>query len=164
MLQSHNLRLVLWCITREKKTAVNLMGPSCSSWGVPNRGTSLRSFINFRGQEAYASVSSANVMISRTLAASMCACVCVTHVSCTFKRVCFISVHLSVVLAILVMTAMHATWVLEHPSCSLLHKHNRFEWLVNSVLYATWSYSTALSSRFRKPTRPKVRYTAKPSG
>ena len=34
------------------------------------------------------------------------------------------------------MTAMRTTWVLEHPSCSLLHKHDRFEWLLNSVLYA----------------------------
>ena len=60
---------MLWCIMREKPTAVNLMGPSCSSWGVPNRGTSMRSFINFRGQDGYTSVHSANMMISRNLAA-----------------------------------------------------------------------------------------------
>ena len=35
---------------------------------------------------------------------------------------------------------MHTTWLLEHPFCSLLHKHNRFEWLCNSVLYAAWPY------------------------
>ena len=48
--------------------------------------------------------------------------------------------HLSVVLAILVMTAMHTVWLLEHPICSLIHRHNRFEWLMNSVVYAAWSY------------------------
>lgn len=76
-LHSHSLRLVLWCITCEKKMAVNLMGPVCSSWGVPNRGTSMRSFINAQGQEGFASVSSANKMISRTLATSICVCVSV---------------------------------------------------------------------------------------
>ena len=63
--------------------AVNLMGPVCSSWGVPNRGTSLRSFINAQGQEGFASVSSANKMISRTLATSIFLCVCVCmHRTC----------------------------------------------------------------------------------
>ena len=40
------------------------------------------------------------------------------------------------VIALLVMTAQHVLWLLEHPFASLIVRHERFEWLCNSVLYA----------------------------
>ena len=69
VIECHNAdaRLALWTVVQEKITAFNLMGPNCSSWGLPNRGTSMRNYMNFRGQQGYASVSAANEMISRSL-------------------------------------------------------------------------------------------------
>ena len=52
----------------EKSDALNLLGPQCSSWGLPNRGTSLRSYVNFHGAEEYQYIRLANKMISRSLA------------------------------------------------------------------------------------------------
>ena len=49
----------------EKPLAVNLMGPQCSSWGLPNRGTSMRNYINFRGMEQHEYIAEANKLISR---------------------------------------------------------------------------------------------------
>lgn len=44
-----------------------MMGPDCSSWGVPARGTSLRSPINCYGNLFLDWVRRSNCMVSRTL-------------------------------------------------------------------------------------------------
>lgn len=44
-----------------------LFAPDCSSWGIPARGTSMRSFINAEGHTAYEFVSKGNLMVSRKL-------------------------------------------------------------------------------------------------
>ena len=51
----------------EVASAFNLLGPVCSSWGLPNRGTSRRDFINWRGADHLPYIAEANVMISRCL-------------------------------------------------------------------------------------------------
>ena len=61
-----HVRLVLWVIMQQTVTSVNLIGPSCSSWGLPNRGTSMRNFINWKGNEQYPYVAAANRMVSRS--------------------------------------------------------------------------------------------------
>ena len=43
------LRLIMWVILCEYPEAVNLMGPCCSSWGLPARGTSCRNYVNPHG-------------------------------------------------------------------------------------------------------------------
>ncbi|CAJ1402925.1 unnamed protein product [Effrenium voratum] len=42
-----------------------LFAPDCSSWGIPARGTSLRSEINFGGNRALKWIQGANKMVSR---------------------------------------------------------------------------------------------------
>ena len=61
-------RLVLWVILHESPGAFNLMAPVCSSWGVPNRGTSRRDFLNWAGAQHLPYIKDANCMISRSLA------------------------------------------------------------------------------------------------
>ena len=46
--------------------AVNLMGPDCSSWGMPNRGTSRRNYMNVWGAMHLDHVTAGNMTISRT--------------------------------------------------------------------------------------------------
>lgn len=43
------------------------MGPDCSSWGLPARGTSLRSLINIHGNVLNGWVQRSSTMISRLL-------------------------------------------------------------------------------------------------
>lgn len=69
--QSHppwptQLRLVLWAVLCEFPEAVNLMGPECGSWGVPARGTSLRTMINAFGALHLPFVSNADMTVSRS--------------------------------------------------------------------------------------------------
>ena len=45
-----------------------MMGPDCSSWGVPARGTSRRSLINPHGNVYLKWIRDSNRMISRKLA------------------------------------------------------------------------------------------------
>lgn len=60
-------RLCLHTILQEAENAVNVMAPICSSWGMPARSTSMRSFFNWQGQGQYPFVLSANIMVSRLL-------------------------------------------------------------------------------------------------
>ena len=59
------LRLVLWTILCEFEEAVNVMGPDCSSWGLPARGTSARNYMNIWGNMNYLFVDRGNMTISR---------------------------------------------------------------------------------------------------
>ena len=54
-------------VLHEVENAVNMMAPDCSSWGIPCRGTSGRSFFNYQGFEQYGFVDIGNRMISRSL-------------------------------------------------------------------------------------------------
>lgn len=138
-------RLVLWVIMQETVNSFNLIGPACGSWGLPNRGTSMRNFINWRGNEQYAYVAGANRMVSRSFGCSQLPLL-VVYVAVDKFLYCSCvellkglphGLMLRVCLAILVITAKHATWVLEHPICSLINRHDRWEWLCNSVLRVT---------------------------
>ena len=74
------VRLVLWVIIQENPGAFNLMGPVCSSWGVPNRGTSKRDFINWTGAQHLPYIADANCMISRSLS-----CRLLKFIGCTIS-------------------------------------------------------------------------------
>ena len=66
------LRLVLHTILCLAAEGVVLMGPCCSSWGIPSRGTSLRSFVNSLGAVHLSFVAESNVTIARPLAIIRC--------------------------------------------------------------------------------------------
>lgn len=66
VLGSHLLRLVLWVVLCEAEESMNLMGPDCSSWGVPARGTTRRTYVNVNGAMHLDFVGQGNLCISRT--------------------------------------------------------------------------------------------------
>ena len=53
------------CVMREGPDALNLLAPTCSSWSLVSRGTSLRSPINPCGRASCDFVNDGNVTISR---------------------------------------------------------------------------------------------------
>lgn len=59
------LRLVLWTVLCEFPEALNMIGPECGSWGLPNRGTSLRNYVNVWGAMHLNHVSAANMCMAR---------------------------------------------------------------------------------------------------
>ena len=61
-------RLVIYIVLNEVEEAVNLLGPECGSWGLPARGTSLRTYVNIFGAMAVPFVAEANECIGKTLA------------------------------------------------------------------------------------------------
>ena len=42
-----------------------MIGPECGSWGLPNRGTSLRNYVNVWGAMHLNHVSAANMCMAR---------------------------------------------------------------------------------------------------
>ena len=44
--ETWHLRLAMWVIMNECTDALNVIGPDCSSWGIPARSTSMRSYVN----------------------------------------------------------------------------------------------------------------------
>ena len=60
-------RIAMWVVLNECPDACNLIGPDCSSWGVPARASSMRSFINPLGRMANLWVSSNTCLVSRPL-------------------------------------------------------------------------------------------------
>ena len=61
------LRICVNIVLNEVENAVNMMAPDCSSWGIPCRGTSGRTFFNYQGFVQYGFVDVGNRMISRFL-------------------------------------------------------------------------------------------------
>ncbi|CAK9105176.1 Uncharacterized protein SCF082_LOCUS49028 [Durusdinium trenchii] len=85
--------------------ALTLFAPDCSSWGLPCRGTSMRSFINPEGFESYQFVANANCMVSR------------------------------MVLCIMLILSRSSYFLVEQPAQSLLYMHKRWQYLVNRVAW-----------------------------
>ncbi|CAE7315092.1 unnamed protein product [Symbiodinium necroappetens] len=102
-ISSSGYSIAMWVVLNEIPDACNLIGPDCSSWGVPARASSMRSFINAHGRMASSWVNSNNCLVSR------------------------------LVLLLLLMLSKNATWVVEQPLQTILTKHHRFEWLTNRV-------------------------------
>ena len=61
------LRLALYVVLNEVPDALNVLGPDCSSWGVPARATSMRSYINAYGRLSNKWVATNNALVSRIL-------------------------------------------------------------------------------------------------
>ena len=60
-------RLCVWVVMNMAPDSFLMLAPVCSTWGLPNRGTSKRSFVNPFGNPILPSVREANQMMSRTL-------------------------------------------------------------------------------------------------
>ena len=60
-------RIACWVVLNECPDAFNLIGPDCSSWGLPARSTSMRSSINPFGRMGIAWVSSNYCLVSRPI-------------------------------------------------------------------------------------------------
>ncbi|CAE7265719.1 unnamed protein product [Symbiodinium pilosum] len=82
---------------------VAVIGPDCSSWGIPARGSSGRNFINPNGYTHRAFVNSNNCLVSR------------------------------MVLLLLVLLSKHCCFIVEQPHQSLLYRSARWEWFCNRV-------------------------------
>ena len=117
---------------------MNLVGPDCSSWGIPARSVSCRSWINPYGNLQNAWVTSNNELISRRLDCN--SPVHMDRAACVKSR-CFgadvrawFSIRL--VLLLLLALACHTTFVIEQPGQSILGRHRRWEWFVNRTVRA----------------------------
>ena len=86
LLWSCSLRLTLWVVILENESAFNLIGPVCASWGIPNRGTSKRDYICWRGAESLPYVAEANRMISRNLTCNHIMYCTYERISCVFQQ------------------------------------------------------------------------------
>jgi len=98
--------LVIYIVLNEVEEAVNLLGPECGSWGLPARGTSLRTYVNIFGAMAVPFVAEANECIGK------------------------------IVMALYLIVAKHAFYVLEQPAQSLMERSPRFETFMNHTSYA----------------------------
>ena len=67
MLVGCHLRLCIYTILNMVPQGLALFAPRCGSWGAPNRGTSMRSYINPHGHELHPTVLLSNTMVSRML-------------------------------------------------------------------------------------------------
>ncbi|CAE7251682.1 unnamed protein product [Symbiodinium sp. CCMP2456] len=103
-LQNQGFSIACWVVLNECPDAFNLIGPDCSSWGLPARSTSMRSSINPFGRMGIAWVSSNYCLVSR------------------------------LVLLLLLVMAKQSTWVVEQPHQSLLKSHARWDWMCNQVV------------------------------
>ena len=120
------LRIALWTALNLCPDALSLVGPDCSSWGIPARSTSMRSAVNPFGRLGLDWVWGNYCLVSRNL-------ICIATSQYTSK---LFAHYPRLVLLLLVMLAKHATWIIEQPHGSLLPKHARWDWLVNQVCKA----------------------------
>ena len=130
------LRLACVCVMKEPPNAFNLVAPDCGSWSVVSRGTSQRSAINPLGRQGIPFVQRGNGTISRWGFDHM-------ILSGIFRKYTMDVRSIlpdRVVCLLLLMTAVHAIWVLEQPhgADQVLPRHPRFEWLCNEILYVLW--------------------------
>ena len=123
------------------------MGPDCGSWGLPNRGTSLRNFINIWGAIHLPHVAAGNTTISRNLGECMYTCA-ILEIQICYSRYFPKSQILRMTLLCFVIIAKHCYFVVEHPEGSLLRRHLRWEAFCNSTCYVSWlSMRHAIYSR-----------------
>lgn len=61
------MRLVLWTVLHMPMGSFGHFAPDCSSWGVPSRGTSWRTYLNASGNVMNGWVQSGNLQVSRSL-------------------------------------------------------------------------------------------------
>ena len=59
-------RVAMWACLMTAPYCIVLMGPDCSSWGVPSRGTTFRNSLNTSGV-GHPFVEGGNCMMSRWL-------------------------------------------------------------------------------------------------
>ena len=123
-------RLVLWTVMQMDENAMGHLAPDCSSWGVPSRGTSWRTYVNFAGNIFLPWVRGANLQVSRFLSLS-----CLTTMDMYWPFQTVKTRNLRLVLVLLLMMSRHLVWVLEQPRNSLLFRHRRFEWFINTVAF-----------------------------
>ena len=57
----------MYAVLNQCVDAINVIGPDCSSWGLPARHTSMRSEINPLGRNGLAWVDTNNCLVSRPL-------------------------------------------------------------------------------------------------
>ena len=134
-------RLILVTLLNMGSRALALFAPDCSSWGIPCRSTSMRSFVNPLGYEGYEFVKRSNLMISRNLGWSYYFpykgfIMAIKYQSSSDSAIDSIHPHqLRLALALLVVLCQCCFFLVEQPSQSLLHRHPRMDWLVNRVAW-----------------------------
>lgn len=133
------LRLTLWIAINMHPDGIACMGPDCSSWGVPARGTSMRSAINIFGNLMSSWVRRSTTMVTRLLPMHL-----KTNKWYQVQRKIIILPNLPIlrlVLLLLVLMANNCIWVLEQPRQSLLGSHRRFSWMINHVAYVACQHT-----------------------
>ena len=139
----HLPRLTLQTLLNLGHRALSLWAPDCSSWGIPCRGTSVRSEINPCGFEGYDFVARANLMISRNLGW--------IHISRN-KTWWPMTIQLQkmivdtliwvyqprLTLALQLVVSQCCFFLIEQPSQSLLVRHPHIDWFFNRVVWETW--------------------------
>ena len=126
---TYYLRTVLWVVLNLRPEAVALMGPSCSSWGLPARATSMRNFMNALGARHLKFVHDSSVTISRMPG-------CSQRSSSDLRLHNMHVAKLRMVLVCYLLCARHCYFVVEHPFQSLLDRHPRWESFCNMVAWA----------------------------
>lgn len=131
-------RLMLYSLMNLCPLGLALWAPVCASWGVPARGTTMRSLLNPHGQCQYQFVSDGNKFVSRRLDSISLSwdfnifqhhtSMIDSTMSCGFLRM---------VLGILLILSQHCYYLVEQPSQSLLYLHKRWQWLSNRVAFVS---------------------------
>lgn len=127
------LRLALYACLMLSPGCICLIGIDCSSWGVPNRGTTLRNALNnVLGNVGLTKVAKANLMASRFPASIHMKTACCWMVPCFFEKI-----YLRLVLVCLTLLAGNAWFVVEQPRGSVLFDYFRWQWLRETVTYVS---------------------------
>ena len=139
-------RLVLFAIMNLCPRGLVHWAPCCSSWGIPARGTSLRSIINAHGYTSYEFVANGNTTVSRTLESNM-GLLNTMHLVLSWVPSNF---QLRMVLAVLLILSQNGLYLVEQPAQSLLYLHRRWQHFANRISFEscciriekmnTWTY------------------------
>ena len=121
------LRLTLYAIMNLCPMGFTLFAPDCSSWGIPARGTSMRSFINAEGHTAYEF--QCRSCWWRSFNIDMHAWIYIFHIAKLSN--------LRMVLAIMLILSQNCLYVVEQPHQSLLYMHRRWQWLANRITFVS---------------------------
>ena len=133
-------RLTVYSILNQDEHALTLWAPDCSSWGLPARSTSQRSFVSPMGG-TYAFVQRANCMVSRNLESIESTCKdnqFLNHLDLIVFIPFQVLPELRMVLCILLIMSRNAFWLVEQPAQSLLYMHKRWQYLANRIAWVPW--------------------------